>query len=212
MKSNILVLGSNNFNKSMKELEQKLELNLIICNLTDTSLQSDYNSKILLLEREFMTNNKINLSSFKDFDLPILLVSNLNNFDYKNIPYNDLINLPLNIFDLKKKIIDLIAAYKFNINSSIKIKNYLIDKNSREMKNQMGLLNLTEKEINLLELLNQEKKPISKKIILNQIWKYSVDADTHTVETHIYRLRKKILKKFNDTQFIKSTTSGYQIN
>ena len=61
MKSNILVLGSNNFNKSMKELEQKLELNLIICNLTDTSLQSDYNSKILLLEREFMTNNKINL-------------------------------------------------------------------------------------------------------------------------------------------------------
>ena len=211
MKSNILVLCSNNFNKSMKELEQKLELNLIICNLTDTSLQSDYNSKILLLEREFMTNNKINLSSFKDFDLPILLVSNLNNFDYKNIPYNDLINLPLNIFDLKKKIIDLIAAYKFNINSSIKIKNYLIDKNSREMKNQMGLLNLTEKEINLLELLNQEKKPISKKIILNQIWKYSVDADTHTVETHIYRLRKKILDKFNDENFIKIVKGGYSL-
>ena len=211
MKSNILVLGSNNFNKSMKELEQKLELNLIICNLTDTSLQSDYNSKILLLEREFMTNNKINLSSFKDFDLPILLVSNLNNFDYKNIPYNDLINLPLNIFDLKKKIIDLIAAYKFNINSSIKIKNYLIDKNSREMKNQMGLLNLTEKEINLLELLNQEKKPISKKIILNQIWKYSVDADTHTVETHIYRLRKKILDKFNDENFIKIVKGDYSL-
>ena len=211
MKSNILVLGSNNFNKSMKELEQKLELNLIICNLTDTSLQSDYNSKILLLEREFMTNNKINLSSFKDFDLPILLVSNLNNFDYKNIPYNDLINLPLNIFDLKKKIIDLIAAYKFNINSSIKIKNYLIDKNSREMKNQMGLLNLTEKEINLLELLNQEKKQISKKIILNQIWKYSVDADTHTVETHIYRLRKKILDKFNDENFIKIVKGGYSL-
>ena len=195
----------------MKELEQKLELNLIIYNLTDTSLQSDYNSKILLLEREFMTNNKINLSSFKDFDLPILLVSNLNNFDYKNIPYNDLINLPLNIFDLKKKIIDLIAAYKFNINSSIKIKNYLIDKNSREMKNQMGLLNLTEKEINLLELLNQEKKPISKKIILNQIWKYSVDADTHTVETHIYRLRKKILDKFNDENFIKIVKGGYSL-
>ena len=211
MKSNILVLGSNNFNKSMKELEQKLELNLIICNLTDTSLQSDYNSKILLLEREFMTNNKINLSSFKDFDLPILLVSNLNNFDYKNIPYNDVINLPLNISDLKKKIIDLIAAYKFNINSSIKIKNYLIDKNSREMKNQMGLLNLTEKEINLLELLNQEKKPISKKIILNQIWKYSVDADTHTVETHIYRLRKKILDKFNDENFIKIVKGDYSL-
>ena len=211
MKSNILVLGSNNFNKSMKELEQKLELNLIICNLTDTSLQSDYNSKILLLEREFMTNNKINLSSFKDFDLPILLVSNLNNFDYKNIPYNDLINLPLNIFDLKKKIINLISAYKFNINSSIKIKNYLIDKNSREMKNQMGLLNLTEKEINLLELLNQEKKPISKKIILNQIWKYSVYAYTHTVETHIYRLRKKILDKFNDENFIKIVKGGYYL-
>jgi len=211
MKSNILVLGSNNFNKSIKELEQKLEFNLIIYNLTDTSLQSDSNCKILLLESEFMINNKINLQSFKDFDLPILLVSNLNNFDYKNIPYNDVINLPLNISDLKKKIIDLIAAYKFNINSSIKIKNYLIDKNSREMKNQMGLLNLTEKEINLLELLNQEKKPISKKIILNQIWKYSVDADTHTVETHIYRLRKKILDKFNDENFIKIVKDGYSL-
>ena len=79
------------------------------------------------------------------------------------------------------------------------------------MKNQMGLLNLTEKEINLLELLNQEKKPISKKIILNQIWKYSVDADTHTVETHIYRLRKKILDKFNDENFIKIVKGGYSL-
>ena len=56
------------------------------------------------------------------------------------------------------------------------------------------------------------KKAISKNDILSLVWQYSTEADTHTVETHIYRLRKKILKKFNDKKFIKSTPDGYQVN
>ena len=57
----------------------------------------------------------------------------------------------------------------------------------------------------------QNKKPISKNQILNLIWHYSSDADTHTVETHIYRLRKKILNKFNDDSFIVNFKIGYSI-
>ena len=70
---------------------------------------------------------------------------------------------------------------------------------------------LTEKEIQLLELFLSKKKPISKEDILSSVWNYSADADTHTVETHIYRLRKKISEKFNDHIFINSTKKGYTI-
>ena len=68
---------------------------------------------------------------------------------------------------------------------------------------------LTEKEIQLLELFLYNKKPISKNKILSMVWNYSSDADTHTVETHIYRLRKKIHEKFSDGHFILNNKEGY---
>ena len=70
---------------------------------------------------------------------------------------------------------------------------------------------VTEREIELIELLSNEQKPLSKNMILKKVWKYAVDADTHTVETHIYRLRKKILNKFKDDNFIISSKAGYSI-
>ena len=72
-------------------------------------------------------------------------------------------------------------------------------------------INLTEKEVNLLVLLYEEKKPLNKKLILEKIWQYSIDADTHTVETHIYRLRKKVLDKFGDKEFINISKDGYSL-
>ena len=68
---------------------------------------------------------------------------------------------------------------------------------------------LTEKEIQLLELFLNKKKPISKDNILSSVWNYSSDVDTHTVETHIYRLRKKIIDKFMDDKFILNNKDGY---
>ena len=70
---------------------------------------------------------------------------------------------------------------------------------------------LTEKEVQLLELFLNTKKPISKENILSSVWNYSVDADTHTVETHIYRLRKKIADKFMDEKFILNNKDGYYL-
>ena len=70
-------------------------------------------------------------------------------------------------------------------------------------------ITLTEKEIQLLELFLSNNKPISKNKILSLVWKYSLDADTHTVETHIYRLRKKINVKFSDEKFITNNKDGY---
>ena len=85
-----------------------------------------------------------------------------------------------------------------------------MNKNSRKLVKLDKLLELTEKEIELIELLSK-KNFTQKKEILSIIWKYSDSADTHTVETHIYRLRKKINDVFNDDKFIKSEKRGYTI-
>ena len=77
-------------------------------------------------------------------------------------------------------------------------------------KGQLSIV-VTEREIQLIEILFNALNPISKNLILKKVWKYSADADTHTVETHIYRLRKKILKTFKDDSFIINTKSGYSI-
>ena len=70
---------------------------------------------------------------------------------------------------------------------------------------------MTEKEIQLIELFLNSEKPISKKNILSSVWNYSSDADTHTVETHIYRLRKKIKDNFLDENFILNDKDGYYL-
>ena len=95
-----------------------------------------------------------------------------------------------------------IAKDKFGKNSFIKMKNYILDKNEKKLKKGMNFVVLTEREIQLLELLHNQKKSLSKSFILKEVWKYSDEADTHTVETHIYRLRKKIAEKFVDQKFI----------
>ena len=72
-------------------------------------------------------------------------------------------------------------------------------------------LKLTEKEINTITYLSIQNKPISINELQEKVWSYQSDMETHTVETHIYRLRKKISNSFNDNEFIVSKKNGYQI-
>ena len=105
----------------------------------------------------------------------------------------------------------MIISSKFISNSSINVKGYVLNKNERNLSKLNLTISLTEREVQLIELLYKEKNSISKSYILKKIWKYSDIADTHTVETHIYRLRKKIYSKFNDEKFILSSEKGYTI-
>ena len=89
--------------------------------------------------------------------------------------------------------------------------NYIIDKNERKIKKNNLELQLSEKEINFLVLFSETKNPISKNLVLKKVWNYSSESETHTVETHIHRLRKKILEKFGDNNFIKNKGNGYYI-
>ena len=109
-------------------------------------------------------------------------------------------------------VIESVAAKKkFSQNSSIQIKLYFLDKNEKKLSKDNKSITLTEKEIQLLELFLNKNEPISKNNVLSLVWHYSSDADTHTVETHIYRLRKKIKKKFNDENFILNNKNGYYL-
>ena len=120
-------------------------------------------------------------------------------------------NTPINIFKLIEKINIEFLKLQFNNQSEIKINNYSIDLNSREMLINNLKLKLTEKEINIITYLSKSKKPISIHELQEKVWSYQSDIETHTVETHIYRLRKKILNIFNDDKFIVSKKNGYQI-
>ena len=88
---------------------------------------------------------------------------------------------------------------------------YIIDLNSREMLIGKQKVKLTEKEINTIIYLSKSNKPISVNELQENVWSYQSDIETHTVETHIYRLRKKIFNTFNDNEFIMSVKNGYQI-
>ena len=119
--------------------------------------------------------------------------------------------LPVKFKELDDIIIKNISAEQFLDNSKIEIKNYILDKNERKLIRDNTFVIITEKEVQLLELFLNKEKPLSKPEILKQVWGYSIEADTHTVETHIYRLRKKIKREFEDDNFIINRQNGYLI-
>ena len=134
--------------------------------------------------------------------------------DKKHLNINKLLilnNIPINIFKLVEKINTELLKIQFNSQAEIKIKNYSINLNSREMFVKNIKLKLTEKEVNTIIYLFKLNKPVSIDELQEKVWDYQSDTETHTVETHIYRLRKKILNTFNDSEFINSEKDGYQI-
>ena len=100
---------------------------------------------------------------------------------------------------------------QFNNQSEFQINKYKIDLNSRELLLNSSKLKLTEKEINTIIYISKSNKPVTINELQEKVWSYQSDIETHTVETHIYRLRKKILKTFNDNEFIISKKDGYHI-
>jgi hypothetical protein len=123
----------------------------------------------------------------------------------------DHLYMPMSILEFKKKVIYLNAKNEFKRNSLIELNGYTIDKNERKIKKENIELQLSEKEINFLILFSKNKGPISKDLVLKNVWNYSLESETHTVETHIHRLRKKIMEKFSDSNFIKNSNKGYFI-
>ncbi len=172
---------------------------------------------------EYLSENKINNKSF-------IIISDLNNknfflknkiLNFKSIFYlskkkdninsHNIFQYPIDIYSLIEKINIELIKIKYDFQSKIKVKDYLLDLNSRIISNTEKKLKLTEREMDIILFLNENKNPKKINDLQSIVWGYSSKLETHTVETHIYRLRKKIFESFNDKKFIISTDSGYII-
>ena len=120
-------------------------------------------------------------------------------------------NLPFKIIYLLEQINVKFIQQVYISQSDINVKNYALDLNARILKKNNQELKLTEREIEAIIFLQNKNEPVSVEKLQKEVWKYGEDLETHTVETHIYRLRKKIKDKFNDKNFILSEKKGYFI-
>ena len=118
---------------------------------------------------------------------------------------------PLNFFTLIEKINSSLLMQQYDFQSNINIAGYKLDINSRVISFNNNKLKLTERETKIILFLKNQNKPINIDILQKEVWGYSKELETHTVETHVYRLRKKLKKSFDDQNFIKSDKKGYFI-
>ena len=185
-KQNLIIFKHNSFYDIMKELEENLNFEIFEATNEKTLNKLKDNLKNYLI----ITSKKMN---------------NMNNqfmLDQKPIKLTKLIER-FNVQFLKVNFIE---------KSELNIGKYKIDLNSRELISKKNILKLTEKEISIIIYLSKSNNAVGVDQLQSEVWQYHLNLETHTVETHIYRLRKKILKTFNDDNFIISKKNGYQIN
>ena len=157
---------------------------------------------------EISAENSLNISLNKKNDHLVVvkkLVKNLNNQIL-------ITTLPIKLSKLTEKLNIEFLKRNFHSQSELKIQKYNLGINSRELIFKEKKIKLTEKESNIILYISNSIKPVSIQDLQLNVWGYHSDLETHTVETHVYRLRKKILATFDDNDFIKSKKNGYQIN
>tara|TARA_E500000178_G_scaffold267712_1_gene265233 strand:- start:1254 stop:1859 length:606 start_codon:yes stop_codon:yes gene_type:complete len=196
----VLILGPTSFYDTLNELKPFLKFNSI----TEKN-STDFD--VILFHEDALTDKEKSKIINNSNSLKVCALSN------KKPPnsYDAFLKIPSSLKEINFTVENIAAKKTFSRNSSIKIKKYLLNKNEKRLSKDENEIILTEKEVHLLELLLNNKKPISKEKILSSVWKYSSEVDTHTVETHIYRLRKKIGDKFSDENFIINTKDGYSL-
>ena len=171
--------------KIIKELENELNFHVIeVSNELDLTnkVQEPNNSLIITQKAEIDNSNQIVLNK-----------------------------LPIKISKLFERINIEFLKFQFNEKSKVDIGKYTIDLNSRYLISNYQKLKLTEKEADIIIYLYKSNSPVKINQLQKEVWGFKSKLETHTVETHIYRLRKKILNAFNDKEFIISKKDGYQI-
>ena len=164
-------------------------------------------------EKEILNKLKFNNADIKK---SLFLTKKNNIYLNKNLKIDkkqiiQISNIPFNIYSLIEKINIQLMKLRYDYQSKIILKNYILDINSREINKINKKVKHTEKEVETILFLHNKKTPQSIKTLLLEVWGYLNDVETHTVETHIHRLRKKIKNQFNDDNFIISHDEGYSI-
>ena len=178
----LVIYDFNILYEILSELENYINFNLInIKKLSDINLKT-VDNYLVISNKKQNVENQITIDQFP-------------------IDINKLVEL-INIKFLKNK---------YNQQSEIDLGTYKLNLNSRKIFNKKNKLNLTEREANIIIFLYNSKKPVKISKLQTEVWGHNSKLETHTVETHIYRLRKKINNFFSDENFIKSSKAGYII-
>ena len=193
IKQNIFIINYNRLYEILDEIKENLSFKII-----------KYNN-----EEEFIKNCTIDIKNslfISKSKQKLLLNKKLNEKNFLNLN-----NFPLRLYKLVELINIHLIKIKFNHQSKIDIKGYELNLNSKFFIKGDLSLKLTEKEIEVILYLNETRAKHDVLDLQKNIWGYSSEMETHTVETHIYRLRKKISKKFSDENFIFTDQNGYFI-
>ena len=192
-KQKIYAVNSINLYNILEEIKDFLNFDIKFIKLEEIT-KKDFENNKDLKESLFLISSSEQLKAEKIIDL-------------KNIIRLD--SLPITIIKLIEKI--NISSLKFNFQSQSRVeaKDYIIDINERKIIKNKIELKLTEREIEIILFLLNKKIPQNVDALQTEIWKQKKELETHTVETHIYRLRKKINEEFDDSNFIKSNEFGY---
>ena len=194
IKQNVFIINFNSLYEILEEIKDKLPFKIIKYEGLEDFNTTDYldikksliiveSEKKLILKKDLKDNNFFNLK-----------------------------NIPISLNKLVELINIQLIKLKFSDQSKIMVKNYELDFNSKFFSKDNIVLKLTEKEVQIILYLSQNKEKHHVLDLQKNIWSYSSSMETHTVETHIYRLRKKISEKFNDENFILSHKNGYFID
>ena len=193
IKQNIFIINFDSLYEILDEIKDNLSFNIVKFKNIEDFLKT-------------VNSNPNNLLIAPRLNERSLLNKGLNN---KNILCFE--DLPLSINKVIEFINIQLIKLRFNHQSKINIKQYELNINSKFFSKGPVNLKLTEKEIEIILYLIDSKKKHNVLDLQKNIWEYSPEMETHTVETHIYRLRKKISDKFNDENFILSDKNGYFI-
>ena len=191
----LYIINLSNFYDVINELKEHIDYELLKFENKEIFFDQ-YKSKIISIE------NSILVVPEGEF-----------NFFVKKINEDQVIKFkpPINIFMFIENLNVTFIQKKYQDQSNINVKNFFLDINSRELKKDKLSLKLTERETDMILFLSKSKKPVSVETLEKKIWQHSSDLETHTVETHIYRLRKKIKAEFGNDELIKSNKDGYTI-
>ena len=203
---NIIIFEFNSLYQILNEINDYLMFNIMNQNQKNIE-QANLNNSIILTRFQY----KDFLLKKKKIDQGKIIFFLKESEKLKDLNNNQTIYCPFNIYDLLEKINISLIKKKYSDQSNIIISDYILDLNSRVISKNNISLKLTEKEIEIIIFLKNNFKPQKVIVLQNKVWGYSLEMETHTVETHIYRLRKKITETFEDNNFIISNENGYFI-
>tara|TARA_B100001057_G_scaffold162010_1_gene162699 strand:- start:1667 stop:2257 length:591 start_codon:yes stop_codon:yes gene_type:complete len=195
LKNQLCITNSKILYEILNEIKTELSFDLKFEEKFDEQYQT-YRNKKNFQNIIYLIINKSRIPIEKKINLNLILI---------------LEKLPIKIWKLIEKINIFFLKVNFKFQSNIFIKNYELNLNSRIISKNNKVLKLTEKEVLVILFLFNSQTPKNVNELQKQVWKQKSILETHTVETHIYRLRKKFLNYFDDNSFILSEKTGYSI-